>query len=67
MESEENRRMTKKDAMDAFGCETLTQLAGVLKVSLSAISQWTDPLPESAVMRVESALYRRRISKRKKQ
>jgi hypothetical protein len=58
--------MTKQEAMESFGCETLTQLADVLNVSLSAISQWTDPLPESAVIRVESALYRRKKRKVKK-
>lgn len=51
--------MTKKDAMDELGCENLTRMADVLGVSLSAVSQWSDPLPIHAVRRVEAKLYRR--------
>ena len=56
--------MTKQDAMDELGCETLTQLADALGVSLAAVSQWSDPLPDSAVRRVESVLYRRKKRRR---
>jgi hypothetical protein len=57
--------MTKQDAMDEFGCKNLAQLARVLNVTPAAISQWSDPLPDIAVRRVESALYRR-IKRRRK-
>jgi hypothetical protein len=59
MSTVQHEQMTKQDAMDELGCETLTQLADTLGVSLAAVSQWTDPLPASAIRRVESALYRR--------
>lgn len=51
--------MTKQDAMEALGCDTLTQLADVLNITQGAVSQWPDPLPPHAVRRVESVLYRR--------
>ncbi len=51
--------MTKEDAMQELGCNTLTQLADILNVSLAAVSQWSDPLPDSAVRRVESVLYKK--------
>ena len=59
--------MTKQDAMDELGCDTARQLADALNITESAISQWTDPLPEHAIRRVESAIYRRiRNGKRSK-
>jgi len=51
--------MTKQDAMDELGVETLAKLAEVLNVSPSAVSQWTDPLPEYAVRRVHAKLYKK--------
>lgn len=51
--------MTKQDAMEALGCDNLTQLADALKITNGAISQWSDPLPPHAVRRVEATLYRR--------
>jgi pyrroloquinoline quinone (PQQ) biosynthesis protein C len=51
--------MTKQDAMEELGCDTLKELAEALGVTPSAISQWPDPLPDHAVRRVESRLYRR--------
>ena len=58
--------MTKQDAMDEFGCDTLTQLADKLGVTLSAVSQWTEPLPEHAERRVHAALFAKKLSRRKK-
>jgi len=54
--------MTKQDAMDELGCETLTELADAVGVTLSAVSQWSDPLPPHAVRRVEARLYRQKIA-----
>lgn len=51
--------MTKTEAMEELGVETLAKLADVLSVSPSAVSQWPEKLPPHAVRRVESVLYRR--------
>lgn len=51
--------MTKQEAMDELGCDTLARLASALNVTPAAVSQWPDPLPPHAVRRVEAALYRR--------
>lgn len=51
--------MTKTDAMESLGCDTLAKLAEVLGVTPSAISQWPEKLPPHAIRRVESVLYRR--------
>lgn len=51
--------MKKQEAMDLLGCRNLTELADALSLSKGAVSQWRDPLPESAVRRVESKLYRK--------
>lgn len=51
--------MTKQDAMDELGVETLAKLADVLGVSPAAVSQWADPLPPHALRRVHAVLYRR--------
>lgn len=52
--------MTKQDAMDELGCRGVVELARALNVSHSTVSMWPDVLPEHAVRRVESVLYRQR-------
>lgn len=51
--------MTKQEAMEELGCDTLTQLAEALNITLGAVSQWPEKLPEHAIRRVHAALYRR--------
>lgn len=54
--------MTKTDAMESLGVETLAKLADVLGITPAAVSQWPEELPPHAIRRVESVLYRK-ISK----
>ena len=51
--------MTKTEARESLGCDTDAQLAEALNLTRGAISQWPEKLPEHAIRRVESALYRR--------
>jgi len=51
--------MKKSQAMELLGARTQTELADRLGISQAAVSQWPEELPEHAVRRVESRLYRR--------
>jgi predicted transcriptional regulator len=55
--------MKKQEAMELLEARTQTELADRLGISQAAVSQWSEELPEHAVRRVESQLYRR-INKR---
>lgn len=51
--------MTKQEAMDELGCDTLAELARALDVTPAAVSQWSDPLPPHGERRVLAKLYKR--------
>ncbi len=51
--------MTKAEARELLGCDNDAQLAEALYLTLGGVSQWSDPLPEHAIRRVESRLYRK--------
>jgi len=58
--------MKKTEAMERLGATTQTEFADRLGISQSAVSQWPEELPEHAVRRVESRLYRRITHGRKR-
>ena len=53
--------MSKADAMHLLECESLSDLANLLGISLSALSQWPDPLSQNAENRVLAEAYRQRV------
>jgi len=51
--------MKKSEAMELLGVKTQQELADRLGITQAAVSYWPEELPEYAVRRIESRLYRR--------
>lgn len=56
--------MKKAEALAAFG--TATNLARELKISVSAVSQWPDDVPELRALQIEKLLTARHVAERSK-
>ena len=53
--------MTKTEALQALG-GTVTSAAQHIGISRSAVSQWPEQLPKTAIHRVQAALWRRHLA-----